>query len=386
MIAYNPLWLNNLLIREQAGQAFHQGSLDKEERDNINNKYQTYFYSPNFFIRIGLFILTTIILLFSFGLFALLFLSSIDKAISGLAIFFAIVSYAALEYMIQSKNHFQSGVDDALLWISACSLLGGISYLTGAGGLANCVIVFVISLYSCLRFGDRVMSVVWFISLLGIFFFACTKTGTAAKAFVPFVLMAVSIAIYFLVKIIKRQTINQLYSGCLQIISISALISFYFSGNYYIVRELSNAMFNLNLAENAPITLGWFFWLFTVVIPCFYLTRGIQKKDIVLIRIGLLLIAAIIFTVRYYYSIASIEVVMTAGGITLVVISYGLTRYLKVPKFGFTSVEIDSSGAKEKLVIESILLAQTFTGESAPSAANKFGGGSFGGGGASGDF
>lgn len=386
MIAYNTLWVSNLFNRQQAQQAFEQECLDKEELDNINTRYPAPFYSPNLFIRIGLFILTTVILLFSFGLLALLFLQSIDDAIGGLTIFFALLCYVALEYMVQSKKHFQSGVDDALLWIFACSLLGGISYLVKAGNLANCILICIISLYCSLRFADRLMSVVLYVSFLGIFFFSCIHLGAAAKAFVPFVIMAISALIYLLISKAKGLKTNQLYAGCLLVISISALISFYISGNYYVVRELSNAMFNLNLAENESIPFAWLFWLFTVAIPCLYIIRGIQKKEIIFIRVGLILMACIVFTVRYYYSIAPPEVIMAAGGIVLMLVSYGLSRYLKTPRYGFTNLEIASTDTPGKLQIESILVTQTFTGQPAPADGTKFGGGGFGGGGASGEF
>ncbi|MBC7887335.1 MAG: hypothetical protein H7Z13_05555 [Ferruginibacter sp.] len=386
MIAYNSLWLHNLFIREQAAVAFHQNCLDKEECELINSKYPVHFYTPNLFIRIGLFILTTVILIFSFGLLALLFLDSLDKIVGGMAIFFAFLSYAALEYMVQAKNHLQSGADDALLWISACSLFGGTSYLTNAGDLANCIIIFIIALYSTLRFADRVMGAVLYISLLGIFFFVCTRFGPLGKAIVPFVIMAISAIIYLLVNKAKRLKVNQLYSNCLVVVSLAALLSFYFSGNYYVVRELSNTVFNLNLAQNESIPFGWLFWIFTVVIPLFYLVKGIQKKDIVMIRVALLLVAAIIFTVHYYYTVASIEAIMTTAGVLLMVVSYGLTRYLDTPKYGFTILEIAPQDATGKLQIESLLQVQSLTGKSAGSDGNNFGGGSFGGGGASGEF
>ncbi|MEO7530449.1 MAG: hypothetical protein ABIS69_03525, partial [Sediminibacterium sp.] len=133
MLVYNPLWFKNLVIRQQVDEAFDQDCLEKEEWNNINNHYPSSFYSPNFFIRIGLFILTTVIVLFSFGLFSLLFLSSIEHAVGGIAVFFGLVAYVALEYLVQNKKHLQSGADDALLWIFACCLFGGISYMSNAG-------------------------------------------------------------------------------------------------------------------------------------------------------------------------------------------------------------------------------------------------------------
>jgi len=386
MIAYNNSWLNNLLIQEEAKQAYHEGSLDKEELDRINLNYPVHFYTPHFFIRIGLFVLTTVILIFSFGIFALLFLDSIGHAIGGLAIFFALFAYAALEYMVWEKKHYQSGVDDALLWISASAIFGGISYLLEAGELVNSLLIFFISLYATTRFTDRIMCMVAYLSLLAVFFFACIEIGPFAKAIVPFILMLVSGLIYFLVKKIKDYPSLIHYTGCLQIITVASLITFYFSGNYYVVRELSDSLFNLHLRASDTIPLGWVFWVFTIVVPVLYLLRGLQKKDSVLVRVGLLLIAVIIFTIRYYYSFTSIEVIMTFGGMILISVSYLLIRYLRHPKHGFTYTETESAGAKEKLKLESILLAQTFAPPQPEQEGTGFGGGSFGGGGASGEF
>ena len=386
MIAYNTVWLNNLFIRQQAAESFNQNCLDHAERDAINNQYPSPFYSPNFFIRIGLFILTTVIVLFSFGLFSLLFLNSIEHAVGGIAVFFAFVAYVALEYLVQTKKHLQSGADDALLWISACCLFGGISYISNAGDIANCIIIFIISLFCSLRFADMVMAAVSFIALLGIFFFTGIKMGELAKALVPFVISAISIFTWFLIKRKMRSDINLLYTNCLQVILFAALLFIYFPMNYFVVRELSSTMFNLNLSANDSIPFGWFFWLFTIMVPFVYIIRGIQQKDIMLIRVSLLLVAAIVFTVRYYYFIGSIEMMMAAGGIILILISYLLTRYLKTPKYGFTNLEIDTAEAKSELQLEALLQVQTLGGHARGTEGTGFGGGSFGGGGASGEF
>jgi len=63
-----------------------------------------------------------------------------------------------------------------------------------------------------------------------------------------------------------------------------------------------------------------------------------------------------------------------------------LTRYLKIPRFGFTREQLAFAGAKGPIQIESILVAETFTSPVVSTDGSKFGGGSFGGGGASSDF
>ncbi len=384
MIAYNNTSLHNERIQEQSTTAFENNFLSKEELLAIKQKYPVQFYTPNIFIRIGLFILTGIVLSFSFSLFSLLFMSSLENTWKGLMLFFALLTYAALEFMVQTKHHYKSGVDDALLWNFAGMLFGSISLILDAGALTNCVLAFFISLYCGIRFADRIMSVVALLSLLGILFFAFTDHLGISKAVIPFVLMAASAAVYFLIKNLEKKESLTNYEHCFTIISIASLLSFYAAGNYYVVREVNNAMFHLSSDGSLPF--GWMFWVLTVLIPILYIARGIQKKDAIFLRVGLLLVAAMIFTIRYYYSVVPHEVAMTIAGTILLLLSYGLISYLKQPKFGFTYAELNKENKFEKLQIESLIIAETFGQQSKPEETTKFGGGSFGGGGAGGEF
>ena len=100
------------------------------------------------------------------------------------------------------------------------------------------------------------------------------------------------------------------------------------------------------------------------------------------------LIAAIVFTVRYYYHILPAETAMVIGGILFIVLAYALIRYLHEPKYGFTYKEQDEPFFMDKLNAESLVIAQTFSGPSLPATdtGTQFGGGTGGGGGATGEF
>jgi uncharacterized membrane protein len=104
------------------------------------------------------------------------------------------------------------------------------------------------------------------------------------------------------------------------------------------------------------------------------------------LRIGLILIAAMILTIRYYYSIIPLEVAMTIFGSILLLLSYALIKFLKQPKFGFTYAELNKENNFERLQIESLVIAETLGHQTTPTETTKFGGGSFGGGGAGGEF
>jgi hypothetical protein len=384
MIAYNKTSLLNKAIQEDVTTDFENDLISVEELQQIKQKYPVQFYTPNMFIRIGLFILTLIILSFSFSFFSLLFMNSLESAWKGLMLFFAILTYVALEFMVQTKHHYNSGVDDALLWNFAGMLFGSIALTIDSGTLTNCIIAFFISLYCVIRFADRIMSIVTFLSLLAILFFVFSDHLGISKAIIPFVLMAASAAVYFLIRSLEKKATLKDYEHCFTMIIIVSLLSFYAAGNYYVVREVNNAMFHLT--NDGSLPLGWLFWILTVLIPIVYVIRGVQKKDGIFLRIGLLLIAAMIFTIRYYHAVLPYEVAMTIAGLVLLVVSYGLISYLKQPKFGFTYADQDKENKDEKSLIESILIAETMGQQAKPAETTKFGGGSFGGGGAGGEF
>ena len=384
MIAYNKTSLHNNDVRKQATAAFENNLLSADDLQQIKEKYPVQFYTPNLFIRIGLFILTGIIVSFSFSLFSLIFMSSGENVWKGLLFFFALLTYAALEFMIEKNNHYKSGVDDALMWNSAGMLLGSLILIIDSGALTNCILTFFISFYCSVRFADRIMSTVAFLSFLAMLFFLFTDHLGISKAVIPFVLMAASAAVYFLMTHLDKRESLKNYEHCFTVIIICSLLSFYAAGNYYVVREVNNAMFHLTTDGSLPF--GWLFWILTVLIPLVYIVIGIRKKDVIFLRIGILLIAAMIFTIRYYHAFLPVEIVMTIAGSVLLIVSYVLINYLKQPKFGFTYKMQNSKNKDEESLIESLVIVETLGQQTNPADATKFGGGSFGGGGAGGEF
>jgi hypothetical protein len=295
-----------------------------------------------------------------------------------------------LEYMVKIKKHYHSGVDDALIYQSTSILFGSILFLWADKdiiGIPSFLLLFIITGYVSIRFINMITSVIAYLAILGVLFCACTEIGGVAKVVVPFVIMGASAICYVLVKMLSKKTALRYYKNCLQIITVAALLTFYISGNYFVVRELSNTMFDLNLLPGQTIPFGWAFWIATGVIPFGYLFIGIKNKDVILIRVSLLLFATTIFTIRNYYAIAPIEIAMTAAGILLIAGCYALIRFLREPKYSFIYKELYSDNPIDKLQVESLLIAQSFSNQAIPpSGGTKFGGGDFGGGGATGEY
>jgi uncharacterized membrane protein YgcG len=119
-------------------------------------------------------------------------------------------------------------------------------------------------------------------------------------------------------------------------------------------------------------------------VPLIYLILGIKNKDRILWIMGGLGVAASILTYRHYHSIMPIEWALTLAGIAFLALAYFLMTYLKTPRSGFIYLPKQNKNSLIEALVINQVLQQTAAG--APDDSVKYGGGDFGGGGASGDF
>ncbi|CAL1519888.1 hypothetical protein [Chitinophaga sp. MM2321] len=386
MIAYNRQTLDNLTIQEEAATAFRKDCIDKDTYLAIKQAHQVNFYTPNSMIRIGLFILTSIIIIFSLGLISLAALDH-TSAFTTIFIFFGIACYGALELFIKEKKVYQAGIDDALLWAAMLFFAGSTVFDKEFSATTYSLLALLLTLLATLRFGGIVTAAATYLAFLASLFCILMEIGGFMQVILPFLIMLVSSGVYIITRKAASKQSFRHYKHCLIVVEVLSLISLYLAGNYFVVRELSNEMFNMNLQPGQSIPGGWIFWILTFVIPPVYLYLGIRKKDAILLRTGLVLLAVIIFTIRQYHHVLPLETMMVLAGIIMTVGAWALIKYLHAPKHGFTYLETDEPGLADKLKIESLIIAQTFTpGPQGPASDVTFGGGTGGGGGASGEY
>nr|WP_295864500.1 hypothetical protein [uncultured Chitinophaga sp.] len=386
MIAWSSVTLDNLYIQNEADKAHRQGCISPETQETIRKAHPVDLYTPNPVIRVGLFLLTGIVVAFTSGFFLLLALSSdTSTGFRAALILASLLCIGVLEFAISQKKPYRSGINEALLWSAVGLFCCGIfieNYDMSESVWALTVLI--LTVLGTLRYADMVSSAVAYLSFLLLVFWQAMKLpyGTA---FMPFLLMGISLAVYLVSSRLVKSTALRHYSDCFTLLRILSLITLYMAGNYYVVRETNNMLF---MPENDPgIPAGWLFWTVTVIIPPLYIYLGARKKDAVLLRTGVILIAMIVFTIRHYHSVMPLESAMALGGLVLTGGAWMLIRYLHTPKNGFTYAPADESGMADRLKVESLIIAQTFPPAARPADTHpNFGGGSGGGGGASGDF
>lgn len=389
MIAYKKKKLDNLLIRKDLEIAFSKKYITMEEKVILRNLYPVEFYSPNHFIRIGLFILTFILVFFSVALALAVTNSSTEKSVGIIFILFSFLTYISLELIIKYKKQYQSGVDDALVWLSGIGFIAGLNLLINLTAIINAAITLVIARYFLLRFTYSLMSVIFVFSFLIFFFLLCINMGGFLQSMVSFLVAIIAAIIYFISKKMHKIERLKYYQHGFLLMEITCLICTYLVVNFYFIKEQPISILRNSFNAVKDVKLSWLYWLLTIAVPLIYIFKSLQKKDRILLRVGMLLIPAIIFTIRYYHAIIAIEFAMVCGGLMLIGLAYALIKYLQKPKYGFTYEEIINEKMIDNLNIEALIIAESFSGAASvdqPADNKTFGGGNFGGGGASGKF
>lgn len=397
MIAYNKTWLRHAGLMKKVKQWHAAGLLSDEQCDAAVLKYPHNFYSPNLFVKIGLFLFTCIAVSAALGFYALLFMDAFDgeSFITFTAFFFACATFGILEFLIRHTRIHHSGNDEALLYIALSATAIGISGLFDYNFSANnstlffCVLMSPVLLAAVIRYADRLVAFVLSLFCYAIFFLLVMKTGPAAKLIMPFALMALSLPVYLYARKLKDKDGLFFWKECIMVFEAVALLVFYCAGNYYVIRESGTEFFGMVLKPGQSIPLAFFFYAFTALVPLLYVFFGLRRKDKLLLWAGLLLIGIAALTFKYYFSLGQTELTLTTAGCIMVGAAYAAIRYLKTPKYGVTFDEETEEEHFLKTNGEAVVLAQTFAhpGEAAEkNSGPEFGGGASGGGGAGGAF
>lgn len=389
MIAYNKTWLANLRLQAQVKKDVQQGYISQAEFNAIIQRYPAGFYTPNVFVRVGLFILTCVIISFGDGLLSLMAASGNIVTSFGWFFFLGLLSYGGLELMVNGQNYYRSGVDDALLFISGCLFSIGFGIMLsdnnyGTHYLPLSGLIFLLTLGLTIRFADMLVTAVCCISFFAFLFFVWIKIVPTGLLTAPFMMMLAAATVYWLTRKYDKHIACINYANSLVILQVVSLAALYASGNYYVIQTLSAEMMH----QAGPVAFGIVFWIWTMGMPLICIAFGIKNKSVILLRMGLIMVTAAAITFRTYYHILPTDVMLTLAGVILIALVYAVIKYLKTPKHGFTYAEPDEVMLADQLKIESLIVAETFShAPAAPANDNvKFGGGDFGGGGSSGAF
>lgn len=398
LIAYPLQNFDDVAVKETAAKWHKRGLIEKDSLQQIEAHNPLGLYSPGIFTRIGIFIFTWIGYSALSGFVALLFGGFIEQLnfedyITPYLLLNTIVVFAVLEFVIRDKKAYKAGIDDALLY-GGLGLLFGLIIKVVFGidddfstetMLILSFMAFGIFTFAAIRYVDMLVAACAYACLLATVFLALSLTGEIGKMLMSFVLMLVSAGVYFYVKKLNQKHEDRFWSDPLWLIELLSLLVFYIAGNYFVVRSLSEEMFNMHLAEGEDIPLAFIFYIFTAAVPLVYVWKGLQHKDRTMLTSGLILVAVAVLTFKYYFSLGHPEISLTIAGAVMILVAYFATRYFRTPQFGITYAE-DKAIEKGMLNFESVIIGQTVSAGTHAEHGFEFGGGKSGGAGADGDF
>lgn len=401
MIAYNKTLLSNLRINKTAKRWFANGLISAEQMAKVLHNYKIDYFKPNIFIKIGLFIFSFFIIGAALGLYSLFTMavySSGEDTIQGYGVItcllFATACFFFLEKFIQWRSWYSNGMDDALLYNGLGFVLSMIiivmsDHLNDENAfLLVCVIYLPFLVTAVLRYADRVVTIAAVVCSYIIFFLTIMKIGPAAKFVMPFAFMILSAIYYYGCWKLMNVTAAINYKKCLVVLKIIALIVFYASGNYFVIRESSYEFLKMELGLGEDIPMAFVFYVFTAIVPLAYLFFGLKRKDKLLVWVALLLIAVSVLTFKYYFSLGHPEVTLTIAGLTMMGVAYGSIKYLATDKHGITFKDDPNEDNFFKTNAEALLIAQNFSQPVVQNTSGgvQMGGGEFGGGGSGNKF
>jgi hypothetical protein len=320
------------------------------------------------------------------GMFALKF-NDVKEEVGGiLCLIYGLASFVFAEIIvIKNLKHYKSGVTEALIYHAGGFSLTGIILFFDLGLLSGLIFALFIGSFIAFRYLDLINMLIAFVILLYLVFEIVNDYFPEIISFLPFIYFGLSLMIYYLVKNYQRLKIAFEFQYVLWLSESLALIIIYASVNYLVVRELSIKLLGLPLQPGEDIPFAWLFYSLTILIPVLYLWIGLKKKDAVMYRVSLVVLAFTVFTFKYYYSFNRPEITLTISGLILIAIGLYLFRWLRQPKFGFTTEELLKENWNSQL-IQSVLASQTLGGNKIPEKQFEGGGGTHSGGGASGGF
>lgn len=382
MIVFDKQLLENTFLLEEAQKLNDQHFIPKAQLQQINKELPVLKSNNNILLRIGFFILGTLLYSSLIGVIALFSVNAFDSHLSIMMLIYAALGILGSEFLAQQKDFFGYGLDDAFI-------LGFQGFFCAALGIAfeSPMMAFIalgfVGFAACVRYVHTLSVLVSLIGITGAICYAVLELKLLHSSLLPFLLLILAIILYLIyTKGAKGQTLYYYKNPILLLQGFSLLLG-YFSMNYLVVRELSESLLDLVIAEGEDIPFAFLFYGFTFAIPLFYIVYSLHSKDRLMLIIGLLTFGFSIFTIRFYHHLLPVEAALILGGVILFAIAYFAIRKLKDKETGLTFKPARGSETDILSNLEALATISQIDVK-APESNSKmpFGGGGFSGGGA----
>lgn len=402
MKAYNEAWIRNRAVVQQAEQWHRQRWLTDAQIATVRRSFPFEFRQTNGFLEVGLFLFTVVAIMSCYLLPASVIASLLDNRETSALFNLAFgIGIGLVGRLISNRRQlYRNGLDNAFVVMQTGFLAFGFNQLLPTDLIIGtyCLLTLPLLLLVLWYYGDTLIAFI-ILATFYTFVFDGMLQFSWGKAALPFVMMAVSGALFLIARRVDK---SPYYADSLNIMQWVALVVLAASGNYYVVRELNGLMMDASVRPSttwtAPeIALPWLFWLLTFIIPAVYLQQGLARRNRMPIILGGLGLVAAAVTLHAYVALLPLNAALTLGGFVLIGLAVAMIRFLRRPgpiegrpaRFwsGFTDDPDYESPNQLFVNVGTAVAMQAATGAShQPDKGVRFGGGDFGGGGSEGGY
>ena len=401
MIVFNKSLLKNTFLVDEALSLKDSGFLSNDDFNQIKKASPILKSNKNVLLRIGFFLLGSFLFASVMGLLAwFVFGSGNDSNISIVVLFglYSIIGIFACEFI--SKEQYRYGIDDAFIIGTIGSIYGFVFNIINSIQQDNenyysrldnfeiyfCITIAIVGLIACLRYCHWISALISLVGATGTFYYLISHFSFGLKL-MPFLMMIFAVGLYFLYAKLSDKNRIYYYTNSLVVLKVFSLALFYLSGNYLVVRSLSENLMGNLLQDGQDIPFAMFFWVVTFAVPVFYLFWSILKKDKVFLNIGFITFCFSIFTFRTFYSVLPAEIALTLAGIVVFVFSYFTIKKIKNNESGVTFKPDRNKNTTNLVNLEAVIInSQVNMSQNVDDSPMEFGGGGFSGGGAGDSF
>lgn len=387
MLAANYNNIQNHFLISELENLNSQEIISAEQLQQIKKSTNTPKTNGNMLLRFAFFLLGNFVISSVLGVFALILTMISSQEAFAFWFLVAAIGCVVVAEFICFGNYFAFGFDDSFILSITLFLTLSVGLFTES--VTVILATLCISNLLCTMRYVHVPSVFFgLISLIGLVGYAVIEEQIVPSYYLPIVVFFIALGLYFLQNLWGRNSKNFIYSNVFLVVKIMSLAFAYAALNYYVVRELSESLLNLELLPNEDIPLSSLFYIATFAIPVFYVFFGLKEKDRVFFWMGLVALAFGFASIRYYYHFLPIEVALMVGGSMLFGIVYFSIIKFKNSLSGITFKEDKRLSPTAFDAVKAILVNANVNTEPiiTEQSPMEFGGGEFSGGGSGGSF
>lgn len=387
MIAQDKTKLENQFLIDEAHSLYEAKFISKEQFHEIEMRLVLPKVHTNIFLRFGFAVLGVFLYSSICAFISLIGMNAIEHDFDIFLFIYAAIGFAGTEFFIH-QNNTEKGLDDVFLIGGQLLFAVAVGVTTEANELSIAITATLISLFSYLRYVKLVSVLIFCIASTAAVAYGLFEMGSIGKTILPFALMFYAVIIYFVSNKLTQKVKFPFYHKGLLFLKNFCLVLFYCSGNYLVVRELSEVLLETEIPAKLDIPFAWFFYAFTWIVPVLYILFGLKLKERVLLWIGLLSFGFSFYTIRHYHEVLPIEIALTLGGLLLFAIAYFSIKKWKDQTTGITFQPDRFINSSDFINTEALILTSQFglKPETTIESPMEFGGGDFSGGGSSGSF